>query len=760
MGLRSRSSGGYAAASSRASSPVRCLRDSERSWKPSGGWRSEGRHGSGRPAYSSQTRGEPYVDSGPKGGMRYKEKVPSVGTRSPRSSAGGGEHLWRPVSTSVPQNRLEALAADSVSYTRQEKGRMRACIMTQRETGRDTCACVDCEADRRAEELQAEGRRCTAGGGGGGGGSSSRSCSARRQRQQQRQHRRPTSASAASSSAAASSPARSTRSALSSRASSPPPRHAAYAHGAHAAAAASSAAHATHSRSSHVAAVVDPHPQDGYGERSWDDGRLYEGMWTEGQMEGQGRMRYADGAVYDGAWRDGARCGQGELLDCDGTVTIGVWEAGSLAQTLYTIDSATGVVRRGGTGGGAGATTTIRVFSKILHAREEATRREAEEREEDEEKRRESQQQQQQQRTVTSMSMEATQAQMTPPRRTTPPSSAETTPQIADLLPVPSPGSAGVSAVNRLSVGRGGAVVESDLRAMWEVSPSTSPARVHERARQRQRAAASPPAAAPHAASQQHQHPSVVGASPDETYLEEFGSEVSVSPTAAFRMRLPRADGDGEGDGDHHHHHRRAGSRSPPRLPHPYVHEEEGDGEAADTLSPKAISPSPRGASPPRRGAAGGAGGGGSSFVGSSATSVVTFADLPSTGVRGGGAAGYLHQQQLRGDDDEVGLSSSPQWNGSGRPPQAQQQQQQQGHAFRSYTSVTAAEYYSRSVHEGAAAGDAEVDRPPRRLLACPMCSVLCLKHWQQRCPQCGVRALAKGVLVDKDNNPIIVAAQ
>eukprot|EP00754_Rhynchopus_humris_P018578 Rhum_TRINITY_DN14606_c3_g1::Rhum_TRINITY_DN14606_c3_g1_i1::g.104113::m.104113 len=206
MGLRSRSSGGYAATSSRASSPVRCLRDSERSWKPSGGWRSEGRHGAGRhgtPAYSSQTKGEPYVDSGPKGGMRYKEKVPSVGTRSPRSSAGElQQHLWRPVSTSVPQNKLEALAADSVSYTRQEKGRMRACIMTQRETGRDTCGCEACEADRRAEELVAEGRRCTAG----GGGSSSRSCSARRQRQQQQQrrHRRPTSASAASSSAAAS----------------------------------------------------------------------------------------------------------------------------------------------------------------------------------------------------------------------------------------------------------------------------------------------------------------------------------------------------------------------------------------------------------------------------------------------------------------------------------------------------------------------------------------------------------------------------
>ena len=45
--------------------------------------------------------------------------------------------------------------------------------------------------------------------------------------------------------------------------------------------------------------------RDGFGKFLFNDGRVYEGMWSDGKQHGEGKLFEADGSVKDGTWNQG-----------------------------------------------------------------------------------------------------------------------------------------------------------------------------------------------------------------------------------------------------------------------------------------------------------------------------------------------------------------------------------------------------------------------------------------------------------------------
>jgi hypothetical protein len=49
----------------------------------------------------------------------------------------------------------------------------------------------------------------------------------------------------------------------------------------------------------------------GYGEETFENGKVYRGNWINGKMEGVGTMIYPNGNSYTGDWVDNMACGKG-----------------------------------------------------------------------------------------------------------------------------------------------------------------------------------------------------------------------------------------------------------------------------------------------------------------------------------------------------------------------------------------------------------------------------------------------------------------
>jgi len=49
----------------------------------------------------------------------------------------------------------------------------------------------------------------------------------------------------------------------------------------------------------------------GQGKKVYEDGRVYEGAWADGEYHGEGSLLYANGTLYRGGFRHGKRHGQG-----------------------------------------------------------------------------------------------------------------------------------------------------------------------------------------------------------------------------------------------------------------------------------------------------------------------------------------------------------------------------------------------------------------------------------------------------------------
>lgn len=67
------------------------------------------------------------------------------------------------------------------------------------------------------------------------------------------------------------------------------------------------------------------HLDFGVNHQIFKDGRIYRGMFRNGQPNGYGIMNYPGGACYQGQWRNGKRHGQGVFLTTDGTRYDGEW---------------------------------------------------------------------------------------------------------------------------------------------------------------------------------------------------------------------------------------------------------------------------------------------------------------------------------------------------------------------------------------------------------------------------------------------------
>lgn len=64
----------------------------------------------------------------------------------------------------------------------------------------------------------------------------------------------------------------------------------------------------------------------GFGTKRYDDGRVYEGHWSNGMANGQGTLKYENGSWYEGEWHNDRRSGYGELKWFDGTSYKGQWQ--------------------------------------------------------------------------------------------------------------------------------------------------------------------------------------------------------------------------------------------------------------------------------------------------------------------------------------------------------------------------------------------------------------------------------------------------
>ncbi len=72
----------------------------------------------------------------------------------------------------------------------------------------------------------------------------------------------------------------------------------------------------------------------GKGIYTWNDGRIYEGEFSDDKKHGFGIYTWADGRKYEGLWADGKQNGKGKYILCDGFVRIGIWENGKRIKWL------------------------------------------------------------------------------------------------------------------------------------------------------------------------------------------------------------------------------------------------------------------------------------------------------------------------------------------------------------------------------------------------------------------------------------------
>ena len=57
----------------------------------------------------------------------------------------------------------------------------------------------------------------------------------------------------------------------------------------------------------------------GYGNYVWQDGRRYEGYYSQNKKHGDGTYTYSDGSKYRGEWYDGMQHGIGWIVDAECT---------------------------------------------------------------------------------------------------------------------------------------------------------------------------------------------------------------------------------------------------------------------------------------------------------------------------------------------------------------------------------------------------------------------------------------------------------
>ena len=75
----------------------------------------------------------------------------------------------------------------------------------------------------------------------------------------------------------------------------------------------------------------------GYGNYVWQDGRRYEGYYSQNKKHGDGTYTYSDGSKYRGEWQNGMQHGVGCIIDAESTYEKrGVWAFGKLKQWLST----------------------------------------------------------------------------------------------------------------------------------------------------------------------------------------------------------------------------------------------------------------------------------------------------------------------------------------------------------------------------------------------------------------------------------------
>ena len=61
-------------------------------------------------------------------------------------------------------------------------------------------------------------------------------------------------------------------------------------------------------------------------------GFVYEGAWSQGEIDGQGTATYANGDVYEGTFVAGKRQGQGTMRYATGEEAAGAWDNGTLQE--------------------------------------------------------------------------------------------------------------------------------------------------------------------------------------------------------------------------------------------------------------------------------------------------------------------------------------------------------------------------------------------------------------------------------------------
>ena len=73
---------------------------------------------------------------------------------------------------------------------------------------------------------------------------------------------------------------------------------------------------------------------EGKGTMIYVGGASYSGEWHNGLREGHGTWNYADGGSYVGEWHRGQMHGRGKLVKGDGTVILGIWNDGRMTSKL------------------------------------------------------------------------------------------------------------------------------------------------------------------------------------------------------------------------------------------------------------------------------------------------------------------------------------------------------------------------------------------------------------------------------------------
>jgi len=72
----------------------------------------------------------------------------------------------------------------------------------------------------------------------------------------------------------------------------------------------------------------------GIGVFTWEDGRKYDGEYSDDKKHGHGRFTWPDGRVYDGQWSEGRQNGVGIYTYPDGRSRQGEWVDGKRTKWL------------------------------------------------------------------------------------------------------------------------------------------------------------------------------------------------------------------------------------------------------------------------------------------------------------------------------------------------------------------------------------------------------------------------------------------